>query len=401
MGYSLRSRVPMLFALWACAASGCGDDTPTQPSPPPAQFRVQFVTPSSGPAGVATPIRVTGTGFQQGATLTLDNVVTPSTFVSSTQISAIAPPRAAGSIDVVVTNPNGQASRLERGYTYILTAIRLRITGNAMLFAAGETTQLTAVADFSDGTTGDVTAESRWESSATEVATVTQTGLVTALTLGSVSISARYPATTPTPSSRFAATTISITPPGTFVATGRVREPGSGGVPGASILLIATGQSILTPPSGAFSIAGLTDGRMLITKDGFESVSATAEANVFTDIPLQRVIHVEAGGAPLTDVLAPNDVEYHMNGDTICQPCRMIRVSSATSGTVRVRITWTELQSTLNLWLNGQMFPPTATREIVADLPITGGVEMQVYVGKIRAGIGNYVPFTFSVVPVN
>ena len=390
----------MLFALWACAASGCGDDTPTQPSPPPGQLRVQFVTPNSGPAGVAMAIRVTGTGFQQGATLMLDNVVTPSTFVSSTQINATAPARGPGAIDVVVTNPNGQASRLERGYTYILTAIRLRITGTAMLFAAGETTQLTAFADFSDGTTADVTAESRWDSSSPEIATVTQTGLVTARTLGAVSISARYPATN-LPTSRFAATTISITPPGTFVATGRVREPGSGGVPGARILLIATGQSILTPPSGAFSIAGLTDGRMLITKDGFESVSATAEADVFTDIPLQRVIHVEAGSAPLTDVLAPNDVEYHMNADTVCQPCRMIRVSSQTSGTVRVRITWTELQSTLNLWLNGNMFPPTATREIVAELPITGGVEMPVYVGKIRADIGNYVQFTFSVVPVN
>jgi hypothetical protein len=358
------------------------------------------VTPSSGPAGVATAIRVNGSGFQQGATLMLDNVVTPSTFVSSTQINATTPPRAAGPIDVVVTNPNGQATRLERGYTYVLVATRLQITGETMLSAAGERTQLTATADFSDGSSGDVTAESRWESANPEIATVTQTGLVTAVALGSASISARYPATNPV-GARFASRTINITPPGTFVASGRVREPGSGGIQGARISVIATGQSILTPPSGSFSIAGLTDGRVSVTKDGFETIAVTAEPNAFIDLPMQRVIHVEAGSAPLNDLLAPNDVEYRMSADTVCQPCRMIRVSSQTSGTVRVRITWTELQSTLNLWLNGQMFPPTAAREIVADLPITGGVEMQVYVGKIRAVVGNYVPFTFSVVPVN
>jgi hypothetical protein len=330
----------------------------------------------------------------------LDNVVTPSTFVSSTLINATAPARAAGPIDVVVTNPNGQASRLERGYTYILVATRLRITGNASLFAVGDTAQLTATADFSDGTTADVTAESLWEAFPPEIATVTQTGLVTARALGSVSITARYPETTPT-QARFAFTTITITPPGTFVVSGRVREPGSGGVPGARVLIVATGQAILTPPNGQFSIGGLSDGRLSVTKDGFEDVAVNAEPNGFADVPLQRVTHVEAGSAPLTDLLAPNDVEYHVNADTVCQPCRMIRVSSQTSGTVRVRITWTELQSTLNLWLNGQMFAPTATREIVADLPITGGVEMRVYVGKIRAAVGNYVPFTFTVSPQN
>jgi hypothetical protein len=330
----------------------------------------------------------------------LDNVVTPSTFVSSTQINATAPARAAGAIDVVVTNPNGQASRLERGYTYILVATRLRIDGNASLFAAGDTTQLAAIADFTDGTTREVTTESLWEAFPPEVATVTQTGLVTARALGSVGITARYPATTPA-QARFAFTTINITPPGTFVVSGRVREPGSGGVPGARVLMVATGQSIMTPPSGAFSLGGLTDGRLSVTKDGFEDVAVTAEPDGFADVPLQRVMHVEVGSAPFNDLLAPNDVEYHVNADTVCQPCRMIRVSSQTSGTVRVRITWTELQSTLNLWLNGQMFPPTATREIVADLPITGGVEMRVHVGKIRGPVGNYVQFTFSVTPVN
>jgi hypothetical protein len=45
------------------------------------------------------------------------------------------------------------------------------------------------------------------------------------------------------------------------------------------------------------------------------------------------------------------------------------------------------------------MFAPTGQREILVDLPITGGVESQVYVGKIAGPIGNYVTSTFTVSP--
>jgi hypothetical protein len=361
---------------------------------------VNSVSPNIGPSGQATPIRVNGTGFREGATLTLDNVAVPSTWVSSTLITATAPPRAVGPIDVVVTNPGGQASRLERGFTYILVLTRLTIGGNRTLFAVGDTTQLAATADFHDGSTADVTTESQWETSTPEVVFVSPTGLVTARTLGAATITARFPAGPSQPTSRSAFTQITITPPGTFVLTGRVREPGSGGIPAARVLHVATAQSIVTPPNGTFSMAGLTDGRLSVTKDGFEPVEVNGVANEFADVPMQRVTRVEAGSTPMSDLLAPNDVEYHVNAGTVCQPCRMVRIASATSGMVRVRITWTEPASTLNLWLNGQMFPPTATREIVADLPVTGGGDLQVYVGKIRAAVGNYVSYTFEVTPL-
>lgn len=404
MANVLRFRV-LVIACVLVGANACGNDSPMQPSPP-VQFRVISVAPNIGPSGQATPIRINGTGFREGATLMLDNVATPSTYISSTLITATAPPRAVGPIDVVVTNPGGQASRLERGFTYILVTTRLTISGNRTLFAVGDTTQFTATAEFHDGSTSDVTAESRWETSTPEVVSLTQTGLVTARTLGLASISARHPATGNAQTSRFASAQIAITPPGTFIIQGRVREPGAGGIPGARVLQIATGQSLLTPASGVFSMGGVTDGRLSVTKDGFEpvdvtGVDVTAEENNFTDVPMQRVTRVEPGSAPMSDFLAPNDVEYRVNAETLCQPCRMIRIASATSGMVRVRITWTDVPSTLNLWLNGQMFPPTATREIVTDLPVTGGVDLQVYLGKIRGPVANYVQYTFAVTPLN
>jgi hypothetical protein len=379
---------------------GCDRTPPSGPSPGPAQLRVLSVTPNTGTAGQETPIRVNGAGFESGATLSLDNVVVPSTFVSSAVITAVAPAHAAGAIDVAVTNPGGRASRLERGFTYVLRLVSLALSGNTLLTAVGETSQFTAVARFSDDSTRDVTLEAGWGSTQPQVATISPTGLLTAQALGSTVVSVLYPRTsTPQNPSLFRSTGVSISPPGTFAISGRVREPGAGGISGAEVRHVASGQTVITPPNGTFSMGGLTDGRLSVTKGGFEPVDLTADPSEFVDVPLQQVTRVEAGAPTLSDTLAPNDMLYEVAPGALCQPCRMIRVTSQTSGTIRVRVTWTDVASTMNLWLNQQLFAPTGQREILVDLPITGGVELHVYVGKIAGPIGNYVPYTFTVSP--
>jgi uncharacterized protein YjdB len=57
-------------------------------------------------------------------------------------------------------------------------------------FQLGTTQQFTATATYSDGTTGDITSRAKWTSSNTEVATVNDKGLVTAVALGSTNITA-------------------------------------------------------------------------------------------------------------------------------------------------------------------------------------------------------------------
>jgi hypothetical protein len=231
------------FAVIGIATLGCEGTQKTGPSEVPAQLRVQSVAPNTGTAGQETPIRVNGTGFESGATLSLDNVVVPSTFVSSTLITAAAPAHAAGAIDVAVTNPGGRASRLERGFTYVLRLPSLSLSGNIILTAVGD----------------------------------------------------------------------------------------------ESVHRRRAFQRRLDARRDARSCLGL-------------------------------------------DTAAGRD-DYQ------------------TSGTIRVRVTWTDAASTMNLWLNRQMFAPTGQREILVDLPITGGVESQVYVGKIAGPIGNYVTSTFTVSP--
>src|SRR3954467_12447723 len=54
------------------------------------------------------------------------------------------------------------------------------VSGNDQLTMLGETTQLSAQATMSDGSRQDITATASWQSGDPRVATVSQTGLVTA-----------------------------------------------------------------------------------------------------------------------------------------------------------------------------------------------------------------------------
>jgi len=58
--------------------------------------------------------------------------------------------------------------------------MQLRIAGNTALTAVGETSQLTTIASFADGTEKDVTAETMWTSSDQNVATISAGLLVSA-----------------------------------------------------------------------------------------------------------------------------------------------------------------------------------------------------------------------------
>jgi hypothetical protein len=90
--------------------------TYVSPNPPPT---VGSISPGSGTTNGGTPVSVGGTGFLSGATVSLGG--TPATnvnVVSSTSITATTAAHAAGSVNVVVTNSDGQSGTLSNGYTY-------------------------------------------------------------------------------------------------------------------------------------------------------------------------------------------------------------------------------------------------------------------------------------------
>jgi hypothetical protein len=86
--------------------------------PPPAPS-VNSILPSSGSTGGGTVVTITGAGFLPGATVTVGGTAgTNVTVSSSTSITATTPAHAAGLVNVMVTNTDGQSGTLVNGYNY-------------------------------------------------------------------------------------------------------------------------------------------------------------------------------------------------------------------------------------------------------------------------------------------
>jgi hypothetical protein len=81
---------------------------------------ISGISPNSGPTAGGTTVTISGTGFATGATVKFGNTfATNVNVVGSTTITAVTPARSAGSVNVVVTNPNGQNVSSANGYTYV------------------------------------------------------------------------------------------------------------------------------------------------------------------------------------------------------------------------------------------------------------------------------------------
>lgn len=79
---------------------------------------ISSVAPNAGPIGGGTPVTITGTGFQVGATVTIGGVAATSVVVvSDTSITCVTPAHAAGPVDVVVT-VGAESTTLVSGFTY-------------------------------------------------------------------------------------------------------------------------------------------------------------------------------------------------------------------------------------------------------------------------------------------
>jgi hypothetical protein len=361
------ARTLVMTVALAAGAIGCGDDEQTPPivTPGPTQaLQLSSVAPSTGNSTVSTNLLLIGTGFVAGATLTIGGAAVPLTVTDSRNARAVAPPHARGPVDLVITNPNGERSQLTGGFRYFDVPVRLEISGNTALQAIGETSQLTATATLADGSTVDVTHDGQW------VAT----------------------------QSLFRGTQVTVTPAGSFALSGRVREPGAGSVPNARVVHVDSGTSVESNSDGYFGFGGLTGrSRLRITKLGFEDSETEQEPDGYFDAPLQRVVALAAGAATYSSRLAPNDVTHDVGGGASCQPCRMIRVTSASPGIVSVTLQWSGVE-TLQIWVDGHAFgAEPGNREVSANVNVGAG-DTLVYVGRPRSATGSdYIPFSVVV----
>ncbi len=80
---------------------------------------VASVSPNSGGTGGGTPVTISGTNFVAGATVKFGGAAATSvSIVSATQITALTPPHKPGTVNVVVTDPDGKRGTLTGGFTY-------------------------------------------------------------------------------------------------------------------------------------------------------------------------------------------------------------------------------------------------------------------------------------------
>jgi hypothetical protein len=82
-------------------------------------FTVSGISPSSGTASGGTSVKITGTGFLPGATVTFGGIAGTNVAVpDSSTITVTTPSHTAGTVNVVVTNSIGQSGTLTNGYAF-------------------------------------------------------------------------------------------------------------------------------------------------------------------------------------------------------------------------------------------------------------------------------------------
>lgn len=119
-----------LQAVTPSGAAGAVNVTVTTPDPGSATLSNGFmyvsnptvtsVSPSSGPTTGGTTVTINGTSFQSGAMVAFGAVLAASvTVMSPTQIQAITPAEAAGTVSITVTNPDAGKASLASVFSFL------------------------------------------------------------------------------------------------------------------------------------------------------------------------------------------------------------------------------------------------------------------------------------------
>jgi hypothetical protein len=96
------------------------------PAPPPA---ILSITPNTCDTNGGVTVILSGTGFEDGATVSFGATPAASVIVTNaTNIIAVTPPAGLGAVDVVLTNADGQSVVFTNGFTYTVTPTGPQIT---------------------------------------------------------------------------------------------------------------------------------------------------------------------------------------------------------------------------------------------------------------------------------
>jgi IPT/TIG domain len=91
---------------------------PVAAVPPPAP-QVHLLSPATGSTSGSTSLKITGSGFQPGAMVFVGTIAISAFVLDSRTIFACMPPHEAGTVDLVVANPDALSAWIADAYTYV------------------------------------------------------------------------------------------------------------------------------------------------------------------------------------------------------------------------------------------------------------------------------------------
>ncbi|HEV7425021.1 MAG TPA: IPT/TIG domain-containing protein [Thermoanaerobaculia bacterium] len=238
---------------------------------------VASILPTSGVIGGGTVVTISGTGFLTNPSVKFGGVSATNVSSTATSINATAPAHAAGKVDVLVTNTDGQSATLTQGFTYTAAAPTISIVSPNSGPTTGGTAVIINGANFDSGATVKFGALP-----ATDVVVVTPT-----------LINARTPFG---PTSGTLAVDVSVTNPdnGKGTATAAFTYI----VPALAVLSITPNTAL---PSGA---AGASSTPVTIFGAGFTSQStvtvggvAATNVTVVDPVTIHATVPVHAAGS--------------------------------------------------------------------------------------------------------
>ena len=110
-------------------------------------------TPRAGSTAGGAMVRLTGTGFLTGCTVFFGSVPASSvTFVSATEVTAVAPASSVGVVTLTVRNPDGQLAELPRAFRFVAPPTFTAIAPTSGDVSGGTLVRLTGT-DFAPGST--------------------------------------------------------------------------------------------------------------------------------------------------------------------------------------------------------------------------------------------------------